>query len=456
MAGRRSTRILVAALSLACALSAGGASTAIAATQTVTYKIGPIPMAEYESVSDMNNVQHPRIKGSVTYMHARVVDAQGAPVAQDQVMLHHIAFVNNGRFHGDRSQYYCREGFKERFYGTGEEDQSMVLPPGYGYHVNAGDRWHASWMLMNHGHQVRTVYIEYTMTFSDGWSDTAVTPYWLGVAPCPADPIFEVPGGGPPGSDFVKSVTWTPPVDGRIVAVGTHLHGGAKAMRITEPACGDRTIVSSTPEYGMPEDPIYHVLPQIHEPSPRFTSYPTSATGIPIQKGAHYRVSGIYDNAVPHARVMAIMHAYVAPATSPVATCTPLPADVQTTDWGQPFRTDPPEVYIPLTMRAPDGSAVAVTDLPGPTYRPKGDAVVTIRNLRFDHQKVVIDRGRAVRWISKDSLPHDVTTANGPTAFGSQPLRNGQGWHLKFTRPGTYRVYCTLHPVDMHQIITVR
>jgi len=113
-------------------------------------------------------------------------------------------------------------------------------------------------------------------------------------------------------------------------------------------------------------------------------------------------------------------------------------------------------VFIPLTMRAPDGTARAVSDLPGTYYRPRGDAVVTIKNLRFDHQKVVIARGRGVRWIFKDTFAHDVTTANGPSAFGSPHLRNGQGWHRTFTRPGTYRVYCTLHPVDMHQIIKVR
>ena len=153
---------------------------------------------------------------------------------------------------------------------------------------------------------------------------------------------------------------------------------------------------------------------------------------------------------------MAIMHAYVAPATAPVAACAPLPNDVQTINWSQPHRLEPPEVYVPLTMRGANGRAKAVTDLPGKYYRPPGDAVVNILGLHFNHQKVVIDRGRAVRWRFGDPFVHDVTTANGPTAFGSQHLKNGEGWHLRFTRPGTYRVYCTLHPVDMHQIIIVR
>lgn len=452
----RMLRILALA-ALATAVLASVAAPAGAATRTLTYRIGPIPLSGYESVMETtNDIGSPHITGSITYMHARVVDRNGAFVPQQQVMLHHIVFVNDGRFDGDISQEYCGKGYKERFYGTGEEDQSLVLPPGYGYHVRRDDRLHASWMLMNHRYATRTVYIEYTIKITDGWNDTPVTPYWLGVAPCPRDPIFQVPGDGGPGSTFTKSINWTPPVDGRIIAVGTHLHGGAESMRITEPACGNRTIAASDPQYGMPEDPIYHVLPQIHEPSPRFTSYPMSATGLPIRKGVTYRVSGIYDNAVPHARVMAIMHAYVAPATGATPVCAPLPTDVQTIDWDKPFRTDPPEVYIPLTMRGSDGRAKAVTVLPGRYYRPSGDASVLIEGSQFSHQKLVINRGASVRWTFGDPFVHDVTTANGPRAIGSQLLKNGQGWHLKFDTPGTYSVYCTLHPVDMHQIIKVR
>lgn len=65
-------------------------------------------------------------------MCARLVDGRGGFVPQDQVMIHHVVFVNAGRFGGVRSQEYCGKGDKERFYGTGEEDQSLLLPPGYG------------------------------------------------------------------------------------------------------------------------------------------------------------------------------------------------------------------------------------------------------------------------------------------------------------------------------------
>ena len=443
-------RSVLAVLLLALALPA------VAGARTATYRIGPIAIGSYGAEFKTSfHLPHPRTNFSLTYMHARIVDARGRAVAQHHVMLHHVAFVNWGRFNGDKHQYYCKTGEKERFYGTGEEDQSLLLPPGYAYRVRAKDRWYATWMLMNHHHHPRTVFIEYTIRYQRGWNPTPVTPYWLGVEPCLGDPIFEVPGGGGPGSTFTKQIGWTPPVDGRIVAVGTHLHGGAKVMQITDPACGDRPLVQSVPEYGLPDDPIYHVLPQIHEPSPRYDSYPMSAAGIPVRKGHRYRISALYDNELPHARVMGIMHAYVAPATSPVPACAPLPTDVQTISWDHPFRLDIPKVDIPLAARGPDGRAHAVGSLSGPWFRPRGDTVVRLRDLGFSHRKVVLTAGSAIRYVFDDPVLHDVTSANGPTAIGAQPRKDGETWTHRFTKPGTYQLYCTLHPLDMQQEVQV-
>jgi hypothetical protein len=448
----RRLRLLV----VLCCLGAVAAPAAASAA-TRTYRIGPIRIGGYASVNDASfHLPHPPGRVSLTFMHAELVDARGRVVPQHHVMLHHIAFANMGRHNGEKHQHYCDDDDRERFYGTGEEDESLLLPPGYGYHVHGADRWYAVWMLMNHHHHPRTVYIRYTLRYEPGWSLTPVTPYWLGVEPCLRDPIFAVPGGGGPGSTFTKEVDWTPPADGRIVAVGTHLHGGARTMRISDPACGDRTLVASIPEYGLPDDPIYHVLPEIHEPSPRFTSYPMSATGFPVQGGHTYRVSALYDDELPHARVMGIMHAYVAPATAPVPDCAPLPGDVRTLDWDHPFRTEIPKVDIPLAARGPDGRAHAGSTLEGPWYRPAGDARVALRDLRFSHRKIELARGASITYAFDDPFAHDVTSASGPTAFGSQPLERGATWRLRFTLPGTYAIYCTLHPLDMQQIVVVR
>ncbi|MCW2966610.1 MAG: hypothetical protein JWM71_382, partial [Solirubrobacteraceae bacterium] len=223
-----------------------------------------------------------------------------------------------------------------------------------------------------------------------------------------------------------------------------------------DPSCGNRTLAQTDAEYGLPSDPIYHVIPQIHEPGPRAVSYPLTASGIPIRKGTTYRVQAVYDGQLPHARVMAIMHVYVAPATGPVPRCAPLPTDVDALHWDQPFRTSPPQVFIPLTVRAANGHAKAVSGLPGPFFRPARSTSVVVQGSDFSRHKIEIARGASITWKFADGYDHDVTTANGPRAFGSQYLKDGAVFRRAFKTPGTYSVYCTLHPVDMHQVIRVR
>ena len=73
------------------------------------------------------------------------------------------------------------------------------------------------------------------------------------------------------------------PEAGRIVAVGGHLHGGALSLDLSQPGCGDRTLVRSKPSYAPKDDPLYAVTPLLHEPDPKVISWWQSATGWPIR-----------------------------------------------------------------------------------------------------------------------------------------------------------------------------
>lgn len=441
-------------LAIALVVLAAVPATAGAATHTYTYRFGPYLLAGYSSHLGTARIHTPPVDGFITYMHSRVVDSSNHFVPQQKVMLHHVAYVNQGRFDGDVSTHYCHTKPAERFYGTGEEDQSLLLPPGYGYPVHHNDRWRAGFMVMNHRFQARKVWIQYTLTVSTE-NLTPVKPYWIGVEPCLPDPIFNVPGGKAPGATYTRSFTWPVPMSGRIVAVGAHLHGGSKSIILHEPSCGDRVLTASVPEYGLADDPIYHVLPQIHEPGPRYDTYSMSATGVPITKGENLRLDANYDGELPHARVMGIIHIYVAagpPATLP---CPPLPTDTQTISWDKPFRAVSPRTDIPITVRAPDGRAMAVTNLPGSTRRLDGGTTINVEDLAFSKTKLSIPLGAKLQWRFRDPILHDVTTANGPRAFGSQYLTKGR-FARSFNVPGTYRLYCTFHPADMSQIVVVR
>src|SRR4051812_14655588 len=184
----------MATVSLALALLAWGAATATAAAHrtstlvstgpggVMTYRYGPLELNGYETRRGNAEVLAPKTAGFVTRMYAHIVDGAGRAVPQQTVMLHHVLFVNGGRFRGDRRSSDCKGvSPHEKFYGTGEEDQELQLPPGYGYRARAGDRWRLSWMFMNHTSRRASVYLEYQVTLDANPALTPVVPYWISI-----------------------------------------------------------------------------------------------------------------------------------------------------------------------------------------------------------------------------------------------------------------------------------
>ncbi len=136
---------------------------AAAKSRTLTLRFGPVSLSGYETGTGTNNTRAPKLDGYVTRMHAHLVDRNGKPIPQQRVMLHHVFFTNQSRAgRGD-----CARAHTETFYGTGEEDQEISFPPGYGYRVKRTDRWKVGWMFMNHRHSDDRVYLQYTVTVSD-------------------------------------------------------------------------------------------------------------------------------------------------------------------------------------------------------------------------------------------------------------------------------------------------
>ena len=424
------------------------AAPADASTRTYTFRVGPIAMNGYATEQALQYTRSPKRFGYLTAMHARIVDAAGSPVPQERVMLHHVFFVNHGRFRGDRRAGDCKDRNGETFYGTGEEDQAIELPPGYGYKLRKGDRWRVGWMFMNHRHVRERVYLQYTVTVTDE-PRTPVTPYWISVS-CAAGKIYSVPGDG---GVHERSRTWTVPRDGRIVAAAAHAHGGALSVDVAERGCGP--LATSTALYGPPEDPIYALSPVLHEPAPRSMSVATSQSGWPVARGDRLRITSRYSNAAPHSAVMGIMHLYVADGPKPAEACPPAPADVQTHRLFTTGRSEPPVETPELSELGGDGIARPVADLTGPIAVLTGDAAVKVRNAAFTPRRISVPSGAVVRWRFGDPVQHDVTLANGPRAFASAYTTRGV-YRTRLTVPGTYRVFCSLHPVTMSQTIEVR
>jgi plastocyanin len=345
----------------------------------------------------------------------------------------------------------------ERFYAAGEERAQMRLPEGYGYRSRARDNWVMSYMVMNHRSQVDTAYIQYTVTFDDSPNLIEADPYWLDVRDCLSDPVYDVPGGGARGSLHTRQVSWRPPVGGRIVAGGGHMHGGGKELRLSQPGCGDRTLARSKPKWGLASHPFYNVRPVLHEPGPIGMSSYTTRTGIPVAAGEEVRLSSIYDAERPHTRVMGINIVYFAADPAVTEACGRLPSDLETVNTDAPGRTVTPRVTVPLTGLDARGRARTIARPPGRTVRVRGaKASVGVRDLSFSTPNLSVARGTTVQWRFGGPSLHDVTLASGPRGFSSPHLDDGRVFRSKLETPGTYKLFCSLHPVAMTQRVIVR
>ena len=431
----------------------GAAAPAGAATRTHTFRVGPVSLNGYGTEQGFDAAPTPRRTGFVTAMHARLVDAGGRPVPQERVMLHHVFFTNYGRFDGDRRGGDCRSGGGQTFYGTGEEDQAIELPPGHGYRVRKGDRWRVGWMYMNHRPSRDRVYLRYTVQVSDA-PLTPVTPHWISVS-CADGKIYSVPGSG---GTHERSRTWRVPRGGRIVAGAAHAHGGALSVEVADQRCGGRRLLSSDARYGLADDPIYNLSPVLHEPAPRSMSVATSRTGWAVSRGDRLKVTSRYANGSPHSAVMGIMHLYVAHGAGRAQPCPPLPTDVRAQRLaflGAPGRAEPPLEQPELSELGPDGVARPVADLTGPVAVRRGDAEVRVRGAVFAPRRLSVPSGAVVRWRFSDPVLHDVTLASGPRGFASPYTRRGS-YRKRLSVPGKYKIFCSLHPVTMSQTIEVR
>lgn len=422
--------------------------------KTYVFRVGPFSVGPYQTFRHNDIVKPPPVAGSIVGMDVRVVDTAGDEIPQSQLMLHHNVFTNGGPDNRRDDGACPQRSVTERFYGTSEELRALTLPRGYGYPTDPRDHWKMIWMVMNHRHVRREAYVEYRVTV-DPAKLTPVTPYWLSIVPCVSDPQYTVPGGGKPGSRHRKSRTFTMPKAGRIVAVGGHLHGGAYNLRLSQPACDDRTIALSDPTYAPPGDPLYRVHPLLHEPDPKSIDWHQWTDGLAIGRGDKLRVTATYDGSRPHMRVMGISHVYLAADESVHRACAPPPTEEETLGPDFEGRDAPPAVRLTLAQWRGQGKARLIRRPAGAFTRLDGDGSVLVDKFAFRPALVSIPRGARLSWHFRDSYIHDATVVRGPRGFATATVRN-KNQSYRFNVPGDYRLYCSIHPVLMSQVVKVR
>jgi hypothetical protein len=423
---------LVARLSVLAGLAAlvlpGQAS---AAVETMSFTAAPITVTKYEVARGVQLAPSPRVDGYVVGMSAEVVDVLGNPVAIQDVMLHHVVFAKLGvpdytcsnieDYSGQPTPFQA-----QRFYAEGEENFALSLPEGYGYPNRGQDAWGLLYMLMNHHPHSMVVRIRYTVRYVTGEARAPVKPVWLDVKNCRADPVFNVAGTGKPGSTVSRTADFRMPESGHFVAGGGHLHGGGVSLDVSNTRCG--SLFTSYPTWG-----LVFPRPVLHEPGPMQMTGFADVAGRPVATGDTVRLTARYDNTRPHVRVMGIMILFFAPG--PVSGCSSFPSTV-------PAPSQADRVTIDLLKRPS-----------GPLWRDiRG---TWVGDYAFGAQRVSLRRGAKFTWRFRGGVEHDVTLATGPAGFASPSMRAGS-YTYRFTRPGTYRLFCSLHPARMTQVVAVR
>jgi plastocyanin len=77
---------------------------------------------------------------------------------------------------------------------------------------------------------------------------------------------------------------------------------------------------------------------------------------------------------------------------------------------------------------------------------PTEPNAVNINNFAFSPRELTVAVGTTVTWTNKDEEPHTVVNAGSPPAFKSAALDGGDNFSFTFTKPGTYRYFCSVHP----------
>src|SRR4051812_23173183 len=152
-----------------------------AATRTYNLRYGPVSMGGFNVEFPKVVIPAPGVDGYVVGMHARLEDRNGRAVTIRDVMLHHTVFFQNTPHGGLGS---CGERAQEAFYGTGEEDESLRLPGGYGYRTSRAARWSMHAMLMSHSLRKLQVYVSYRVTVVTGRAMKPVRPTWVRASGC--------------------------------------------------------------------------------------------------------------------------------------------------------------------------------------------------------------------------------------------------------------------------------
>jgi hypothetical protein len=379
-------------------------------------------------------------------------DPKAKPLPIAKMMVHHLLYNAPGRV-DDMGGCWRGFGF---FGGRGEEHPLGRMLTGvpkrfrdrYGIANRKPDGsapdWRLTAMVMNHYKRPKSFYVRTRIHYTTEPRES-IAPVIIGNCAQLANGMsYDVPGGGPPGSNHVDESTWTAPFSGRLLAAISHQHGGGKHHLLESETCG-RRIFKAPVYHGLPQHPYNTIRPILHEPGPIGNGSYATAKGIPIVEGEVLRRAAVHDNHNLHVAAMGFWIAMFVPDDS-VQRCGPLPDDIIEINRPRRFDRTPNHDLVVPQLRRPSGA-----------FRPFDGAPLSIGDNFFRPQKITAAVGQTVTWRFDGTLPHTVTVANGPRGFSSVYWgRTGGTYSVTPQVPGTYRLTCLVHPTSMAQTLEVK
>lgn len=84
-------------------------------------------------------------------------------------------------------------------------------------------------------------------------------------------------------------------------------------------------------------------------------------------------------------------------------------------------------------------------------------AIVNVGDNFYSRSSVTIKKNKRVKfqWVDTDH-DHNVTTKSGPSSFHSKTEDGDFLYSKKFTKKGTYKLHCTIHPDSMKVTVRVK
>jgi len=76
---------------------------------------------------------------------------------------------------------------------------------------------------------------------------------------------------------------------------------------------------------------------------------------------------------------------------------------------------------------------------------------IEITKHKFSRPTLTVPAGTTVTWLNRDDDLHTVVSTT--LAFKSAGLETDEAYSYKFTKPGVYEYFCTLHPLMTGKVI---